>query len=44
MTAFLGAIIAKKLKKPLYLDIRDIFWIQFNIYYPNIANGSYYLL
>ena len=25
MTAFLGAIIAKKLKKPLYLDIRDIF-------------------
>lgn len=25
MTAFLGATISKKLKKPLYLDIRDIF-------------------
>ena len=33
MTAFLGAYISRKLKKPLYLDIRDIFTDTIGMYF-----------
>ena len=48
MTAFLGARVSKKIKSPLYTDIRDIFLDALPNFYPNpprehIAFKSYVL-